>query len=139
AGYSDVTPLTGEEIMLMHDLISVRVVMSVLITEFRAAQFPERRDQITRNTPENWLRLEQLLQLSREQTTATMRRICNHEGKKNGPGFIQYRFRRHKGRSTRPRNEGSDIAARPLARPLLKAILRSSHSCCARRRRMALR
>jgi len=80
AGYSDVTPLTGEEIVLMHDLISVRVVMSVLITELRAAQFPERRDQITRNTPANWLRLEQLLQLSREQTTATLRRICNHEG-----------------------------------------------------------
>jgi Ser/Thr protein kinase RdoA (MazF antagonist) len=80
AGYCDVTPLTDEEVVLMHDLISVRVAASILITEWRAAQFPERRDHITRNTPANWIRLGQLSTIPRERTAAALRRVCNHDG-----------------------------------------------------------
>jgi len=80
AGYHQVTPLIDDEIALMHDLISVRVAMSILITEWRASQFPERRDHILRNTPANWARLDRLSAISRNQTTAALRRVCSHNG-----------------------------------------------------------
>jgi hydroxylysine kinase len=80
AGYHEVTPLTGDEIALLHDLISVRVAMSILITEWRGAQFPERRDHITRNTSANWIRLERLSTMSRKQTTSILHRVCKHNG-----------------------------------------------------------
>jgi len=79
AGYNEVTPLTEEEIELMHDLMSVRVTMSILITEWRAARFPERRDHILRNTPTNWMRLEGLSAISRNQTVSALRRVCENK------------------------------------------------------------
>lgn len=80
AGYHEVVPLGDDELNLMHDLITVRVAMSILITEWRGARFPERRDYIMRNTPANWIRLGRLLNISPEDSASALRRACSKNG-----------------------------------------------------------
>jgi hydroxylysine kinase len=79
AGYHETVALTPEELGLMYDLISARVLMSIVITEWRAMRFPERREHICRNTPANWLRLGRLQEISRESALEALLRACDHK------------------------------------------------------------
>jgi hydroxylysine kinase len=72
AGYRDVTPLLPDELETLIDLIITRVMMSVIITSWRAARFPHNRAHITRNTPANWRRLSLLTALPRAQATSIL-------------------------------------------------------------------
>jgi hydroxylysine kinase len=65
AGYVSVVPLEQEEIDLLPDLIAVRLAMTVIITEWRASQFPENRPYILKNHPAAVTGLTQLAAMSR--------------------------------------------------------------------------
>lgn len=78
-GYHEAMPLTPQEIALLPDLVMTRVLMSVVITEWRAARFPHRREHIRRNTPANWARLARLAAGENAPLIATLRRACGME------------------------------------------------------------
>jgi Ser/Thr protein kinase RdoA (MazF antagonist) len=67
AGYVSVAPLTREELDLLPDLIAVRLAMTVIITEWRASQFPENRPYILKNHPAAVTGLKQLAALPRSE------------------------------------------------------------------------
>lgn len=66
-GYQSVTPLTDEEMDIFHDLLMVRMVLRLTLTEWRAARFPENSEYILRNTPRTWTQFERLRSMSRAQ------------------------------------------------------------------------
>jgi Ser/Thr protein kinase RdoA (MazF antagonist) len=78
AGYSETVPLASAEIDLLYDLVCTRLVMSVVITGWRAARFPERREHILRNTPANWSRLANLAAMPREDAISALRQACKN-------------------------------------------------------------
>ncbi|MNH41285.1 hypothetical protein D3C79_1027540 [compost metagenome] len=59
------TPLTDEEVDVFYDLLMVRMVLRLTLTEWRAARFPENSEYILRNTPRTWTQFEQLRSMSR--------------------------------------------------------------------------
>jgi Ser/Thr protein kinase RdoA (MazF antagonist) len=67
AGYLAVAPLAREEIDLLPDLIAARLAMTVIITEWRAAQFPENRAYILKNHPAAVAGLARLAEMSRDE------------------------------------------------------------------------
>ncbi|MCY1309628.1 hypothetical protein D9M70_597390 [compost metagenome] len=66
-GYQSVTPLTAEELDVFYDLLMVRMVLRLTLTEWRASRFPENRDYILRNTRRSWRQFEQLRSMSRAE------------------------------------------------------------------------
>ncbi len=60
AAYASVVPLTDAELSILYDLTLTRSTMTVLITHWRAARYPENRDYILRNETRARTRLEQL-------------------------------------------------------------------------------
>lgn len=66
-GYQSVMPLTDEELDVFYDLLMVRMVLRLTLTEWRAARFPENSEYILRNTPRTWTQFEQLRSMSRNQ------------------------------------------------------------------------
>ncbi|MCY0388020.1 phosphotransferase [Robbsia sp. Bb-Pol-6] len=52
AGFDSVTPLAHEERACLRDLVTARLVQRLVITEWRAAHFPENRVYILRHNPE---------------------------------------------------------------------------------------
>ncbi len=79
AGYHDVTPLRCEEVDLLFDLIATRLVMSVLVSNWRAELFPENKDYILRHARFNWTMLERFDMLSREHVSRRLRSACGVE------------------------------------------------------------
>lgn len=75
-GYVSEVPLKDEEIDIMFDLFLTRMFVRIVITEWRARQFPENRDYILRNTAMSWLQLEQLLALPSETTRSLIQSAC---------------------------------------------------------------
>ena len=61
AAYHATTPLTADELGLLPDLILGRMVARIIISEWRAARFPENRGYVLRNTPGAWDHLHRLL------------------------------------------------------------------------------
>jgi hydroxylysine kinase len=61
AGYHATIPLTTDELGLLPDLILGRIVARIIISEWRAARFPENRRYVLRNTPGAWDHLHRLL------------------------------------------------------------------------------
>lgn len=59
-GYHSVEPLTRPELELLYDLVRLRTVLRILITEWRALRYPENREYIVRNTPSAWMQLRNL-------------------------------------------------------------------------------
>lgn len=57
AGYQAVLPLTDEERELLFDLTATRHLITVLISEWRAARNPDNRAYIMRHNPEAWAAL----------------------------------------------------------------------------------
>ena len=79
AGYHRHTPLTVDEIGLLHELIVARVAVAISIASWRAARFPGNNDYILRNTATAWKRLEALSDLDPAATTAQIKRKCESQ------------------------------------------------------------
>ncbi|PWC22768.1 hypothetical protein DDT52_00390 [Brenneria roseae subsp. roseae] len=75
-GYTSVIPLTPSESSLMFDLILIRMFVRIVITEWRAQQFPENRKYILRNTAMSWLQLEQLLAAPVNDMRSLFQSVC---------------------------------------------------------------
>lgn len=79
AAYHAVSPLTPVEVDCLFDLITVRQVMSVAITEWRASLYPENRTYILRNQPRAAGALGYLSAIGRDRGRAVLRRACGME------------------------------------------------------------
>ncbi len=74
AGYHAVLPLDDAEFEILFDLVATRMILTVLITSWRAAIQPENREYILRNVPSAWAGLERLAALDRAEAQAYLRR-----------------------------------------------------------------
>jgi hydroxylysine kinase len=79
AAYHAVTPLNAAEFDVVFDLIATRMVMTIVISSWRAARYPENRAYILRNHQPAWARLSRIANLSRAEATQQIRRACNLE------------------------------------------------------------
>jgi len=61
AGYQDEYPLTEAEISLLPGLIVNRITMTLVISEWRAAEHPENRDYILGAVEQTWAALQNIL------------------------------------------------------------------------------
>ncbi|WP_244216125.1 phosphotransferase [Pseudomonas reidholzensis] len=77
--YDRVCPLEDLEQEILFDLIAARLVMTVVITNWRASMYPENRAYILRNAPLAWSALRRFIQVSRESAQQTIRQICARE------------------------------------------------------------
>lgn len=78
-GYHATTPLSASEVDLLPELILARVVARIVISEWRAARFPENRAYIMRSTPRAWEQLNRLLDIPASQVAARIRSACRPE------------------------------------------------------------
>lgn len=74
AGYHAVLPLDDAEFEILFDLVATRMILTVLITSWRAAIQPENREYILRNAPSAWAGLERFAALDRAEAHAYLRR-----------------------------------------------------------------
>lgn len=65
AAYHAVLPLTGAEQEVVADLLATRHLITALISEWRAARYPENRAYIMRHNPAAWEGLSHMADLSR--------------------------------------------------------------------------
>jgi hydroxylysine kinase len=77
--FNDVIPLLHDEVEILFDLMVARLVMTVAITNWRAARHPENSAYILRNAPTAWRALERCATLPREQAQSLLRRACHQE------------------------------------------------------------
>jgi Ser/Thr protein kinase RdoA (MazF antagonist) len=75
--YHAVQPLTADEIELFVPLMEARHLMTIAITEWRAARNPDNRASITKNTAQAWRALRTLDRISHEQSAARLLAACN--------------------------------------------------------------
>jgi hydroxylysine kinase len=75
--YDRVIPLTPDEREIVADLVAARLMITVLITQWRASRYPENRTYIMRNNALAWDGLERLGQLSRDQARARLLHHCD--------------------------------------------------------------
>lgn len=59
-GFHAVVPLQEAELEVLYELVRLRTVVRIIISEWRARRFPENRKYILRNTPRAWSLLERL-------------------------------------------------------------------------------
>lgn len=78
AGFNQVTPLMDDEIELLYDLILMRIVWRIIISEWRGKRFPENRDYILRNTTRAWTELHRWLATPRQEMTSRMYSVCGN-------------------------------------------------------------
>jgi len=74
AAYHEALPLTDAEQEIVADLMATRHLITALISEWRAARYPENRAYIMRHNPAAWEALSQMADLSR--TTARDRLLA---------------------------------------------------------------
>lgn len=79
AGYHAVLPLNDAEFEILFDLVATRMILTVLITSWRAALQPENREYILRNAPSAWAGLERFAALDRAEAQAYLRRNSRPE------------------------------------------------------------
>jgi Ser/Thr protein kinase RdoA (MazF antagonist) len=79
AAYHRVLPLEPEELDILFDLIMTRMVLTVAITGWRAARYPENATYILRNSPQAWAGLARCSELSRTDAQIYLRRACQTE------------------------------------------------------------
>lgn len=79
AAYHAVSPLEPAEFAILFDLLAARMVMTVVISNWRAFRYPENRDYILRNNQAAWARLIGIASLSREQAMQQIRHACHSE------------------------------------------------------------
>lgn len=69
AAYHAELPLADAELELLADLVATRHLVTALISEWRAARYPENRAYIMRHNPAAWEALFQMADLSRHTAT----------------------------------------------------------------------
>jgi Ser/Thr protein kinase RdoA (MazF antagonist) len=79
SGYHAITPLAGHELDLLAELMLARILARIVISEWRAARFPDNRAYILRNTPKAWEHLSRLLAIGGPEITARIHRACRPE------------------------------------------------------------
>ncbi len=77
--YHAVTPLAPIEFEILFDLIATRMVMTIVISSWRAIRYPGNRDYILRNNPAAWGRLQRIADIPRSRATQQIRSACNSE------------------------------------------------------------
>ena len=77
--YHAVTPLNPVEFDVLFDLIATRMVMTIVISSWRAIRYPGNRDYILRNNPAAWGRLQRVAGISRAQARQQIQSACNSE------------------------------------------------------------
>lgn len=75
-GFHEVLPLRGAERAVMLDLVTARFVITVLITGWRAARYPENREYIMRNNGLAWAGLDHIAGLSRDEANRQLLQFC---------------------------------------------------------------
>ena len=75
-GFHEVLPLQQAELAVMLDLVTARLVITILITEWRAVRYPENRDYIMRNNGLAWAGLERIAHLSRDDASRQLQQFC---------------------------------------------------------------
>jgi len=81
SGYHATTALTTAELDLLPELIGARILARIVISEWRAARFPENRAYILRNTPRAWDHLGRLQAIRTDEITERIHRACEPEGR----------------------------------------------------------
>lgn len=79
AAYHSVYPLKPEEVEVLFDLLTLRQVMTVTITEWRATLYPDNKAYILRNQPRAAAALEILNRIGSAEGTARLRQACRME------------------------------------------------------------
>lgn len=79
AAYHGVVPLLAVEIGLLRDLIVARLVTTIVITEWRAARYPQNAPYILRNNGSARAGLNRFATLPHQDVTATLLRACQME------------------------------------------------------------
>ena len=74
--YHELLPLRPAEKAVLLDLVMARLVITVLITEWRAERYPENRAYILRNNGLAWAGLEHIARLSREEANSRLLQFC---------------------------------------------------------------
>jgi hydroxylysine kinase len=81
SGYHATTPLTTAELDLLPELIGARILARIVISEWRAARFPENRTYILRNTPRAWEHLGRLRAIPADEISERIHRACEPEAR----------------------------------------------------------
>jgi hydroxylysine kinase len=79
AVYHETVPLERIELDLLFDLITTRMVLTVAISGWRAARYPENETYILRNTQRAWASLARCDALDRADAQGYLRRACGME------------------------------------------------------------
>ena len=79
AAYHATAPLDPAEFDVLFDLIAARMVMTVVISSWRAVRYPENRKYILRNNQKAWSQLGRIAKLSRAQAMQQIQRAGNSE------------------------------------------------------------
>ena len=79
AAFHSVYPLALAEIDSLFDLITLRHIMTVAITEWRASLYPDNKSYILRNHPRAAAALETLNRIGRAKAGETLRCACDME------------------------------------------------------------
>ena len=80
-GYHATTPLTETELSLLPELIGARILARIVISEWRAARFPENRAYILRNTPRAWEHLGRLQAIGADEIAERIHDACEPEAR----------------------------------------------------------
>ncbi|PWC22406.1 phosphotransferase [Brenneria roseae subsp. roseae] len=78
--YHQQLPLTTKEIALLPDLIAMRMVLTMIIAQWRASLYPANRDYLLRNLPRCWRSLNKMANYSYEQCFSRLQQACHQEG-----------------------------------------------------------
>ena len=79
AAYHAVTPLDPIEFEILFDLIATRMVMTIVISSWRAIRYPGNRDYILRNNPAAWGRLQRIAGIPWAHARQQIQSACNSE------------------------------------------------------------
>lgn len=79
AAYHAVSPLEARERNILFDLIATRMVMTIVISNIRAARYPENSGYILRNNRQASARLARIATLTRTQAAEQIERACQGE------------------------------------------------------------
>ena len=76
-GYHQIEPLRQDELSILFDLVLMRLIFRIVITEWRVSLFPADRQDIMRNSLDTWAYLSRLQEVSRTAVDADLLRRCS--------------------------------------------------------------
>lgn len=86
AAYHRVTPFEPAELDILFDLIVARMVATIVITSWRAREYPENKDYILRNAHSAIRNISRLATMDREKVADRFRRACPAIPATSAPG-----------------------------------------------------